>query len=789
MEPLGLEEVPRVTIALLAVLLAAPGGDHDGRARQLTVAPPRREAEIEVDGVLGEAVWRDAARLTGFSRYAPTDDVAADDSTVVLVWYSPTAIHFGVFAYAEPGTVHATLADRDRMYSDDYIGIFLGTFNDGRQATVFAANPLGVQGDGVMVESGRTSSGGFSALSVGREPPDINPDFVFQSKGRVTETGYEIEIRIPFKSLRYQAAATQTWGFNILRKVQSRGGYEYTWAPARRAATSYLGQIGSLTGLTGLRRGLVLDVTPVVTGRVVGAPAPTGYDYDVGNPRFGGNVRWGISANLTLNGTVRPDFAEVESDAGQLVADPRQALFFAEKRPFFLESNEQFAVPANLIYTRRILAPLGAVKLTGKIAGLNVGYLAAVDDTAGSFDLGHHPVYNILRVQRDVGRASRVGLLITDKEDGPASNRVLGGDTRLVLSPRWSLQLLGAMSRTSRPGSPVLTGSLFRGSLLRSGRTFGASYTVAGSHPDFRTASGLISRPAIVDAAATHSFTVFGGEASRLERASVDLRLQGTWQYGDFTGGREALEKKLHLNSNFQLRGGWLFGASVLVEEFRFDESLYQGYAIERQAGGVVDTIPFTGTPSLPNLDWVLTFNTPQFKHWSFGLFYLWGKDENFFEWSSANIGFLTLSAGWRPTDRVRVDASYNWQYYHRRTDGTTVGQGRIPRVKVEYQLTPSMFLRAVGQYTALEQDDLRDDSRSNDPLLVPGPGGTLVRAVASAENRLELEWLFSYLPTPGTVIYLGYGSSLQEPGAFRFSRLERERDSYFLKMSYLFRK
>ena len=778
-----------MTIPLLAVLLAGPGGDHDGRARQLAVAPPRIEAEIEVDGVLGEAVWRDAARLTGFSRYAPTDDVAADDSTVVLVWYSPTAIHFGVRAYAEPGTVHATLADRDKMYSDDYIGIFLGTFNDGRQATVFAANPLGVQGDGVMVESGRSSSGSFAALSVGREPPDINPDFVFQSKGRVTEAGYEIEIRIPFKSLRYQSAATQTWGFNVLRKVQSRGGYEYSWAPARRAATSYLGQVGSLTGLTGLRRGLVLDVTPVVTERVAGVPTPGGYDYDVGNPRFGGNVRWGISANLTLNGTVRPDFAEVESDAGQLVADPRQALFFAEKRPFFLESNEQFAVPGNLIYTRRILAPLGAVKLTGKVAGLNVGYLAAVDDTVGSFDLTHHPVYNILRVQRDVGRASRIGLVFTDKEDGPASNRVLGGDSRLVLSPRWSLQLLGAMSRTSTPGSPVLTGPSFRGSLLRSGRSFGASYTLLGHHPDFRASSGLITRPAIVDAAATHSFTVFGGEQSRLERASADLRLQGTWQHRDFTGGREALEKKLHFNTNFQLRGGWQFGASVLVEEFRFDESLYRGYAIERHVGGVVDTIPFTGTPRLPNLDWVLTFSTPQFKHWSFGVFYLWGKDENFFEWSSANIGFLTLSAGWRPTDRLRVDADYNWQYYHRRTDGTTVGQGRIPRVKVEYQLTPSMFLRAVGQYTAVEQDDLRDDSRTNDPLLVPGPGGTLVRAVARSQNRMELEWLFSYLPTPGTVIYLGYGSVLHEPVAFRFSRLERERDSYFLKMSYLFRK
>jgi hypothetical protein len=215
-----------VAFALLALALAGPGEAYDGRARQLQVAPPRLEAEVRIDGVLDEAAWAQAARLTGFSRYAPTDDAVADDSTVVLVWYSPSAIHFGIRAFAEPGSVHATLADRDKMYSDDYIGIFLGTFNDGRQATVFASNPLGVQGDGVMVESGRSTGGGFGALAVGREPPDINPDFVFESKGRVTDHGYEIEIRIPFKTLRYQQADTQSWGFNVLRKVQSRGGYE-----------------------------------------------------------------------------------------------------------------------------------------------------------------------------------------------------------------------------------------------------------------------------------------------------------------------------------------------------------------------------------------------------------------------------------------------------------------------------------------------------------------------------------------------------------------------------------
>ncbi|HEV8195455.1 MAG TPA: DUF5916 domain-containing protein [Gemmatimonadales bacterium] len=778
-------------IALAALFLAAgPGGDrYDGRARQLDIKIPRIEAEITIDGVMNEPVWGQAARLIGFSRYAPTDDVAADDSTEVYVWYSPTAIHFGVRAFAEPGTVHATLADRDRMYSDDYIGIFLGTFNDGRQAAVFAANPLGVQGDGMMVESG-ASSGGFSGLSVGREPPDINPDFVFQSKGRVTATGYEIEIRIPFKSLRYASASVQTWGFNVLRKVQSRG-YEYSWAPARRAATSYLAQVGHLTGLTDMRRGVVLDVTPVVTGRILGAPGDKGYGYDahgLEHPRFGANVRWGINTNLTLNGTVRPDFAEVESDAGQLVADPRQALFFPEKRPFFLEGNELFAVPGNLIYTRRILAPLAAAKLTGKIAGFNVGYLGALDDTVGSFDLQSHPVYNILRVQRDVGRSSRAGLLFSDKEDGAASNRLAEADTRLVLGPRYSLQIQGALSRTARPGVGVLTGPKWGATLLRSGRTFGTRYSLSGVSPDFRASSGLISRPDIVDAIAIHSYNVFGGEKSRLERASFDVLLDGTWEYRNFFDGRGALEKKLHFNSNFNFRGGWHAGGSVLVERFGFDPSLFQGYQIERHLGSVVDTIAFTGTPVIPNLDYVLSLDTPQFQHFSLSALWVWGRDENFFEWSSARIGLLNLSTQWRPTDRLRAEGSYIWQYYYRRTDGSKVAEGRIPRLKVEYQVSRAIFLRLVGQYTAQFQDSLRDDSRTNDPLLVPGPGGTLQRAARFTDNSLELEWLFSYLPTPGTVIYIGYGSTLGEAEAFRFRHLSRQHDSYFIKLSYLFR-
>src|SRR5688500_14397346 len=406
--------MPSLPILAFAVFSLASGPIHNGRARELEVRPPRIEDAVTIDGRLDERQWEQASRLTGFSRYAPTDGLAADDSTEILVWYSPSAIHFGVRAYAEAGTVNATLADRDKIYGDDYIGIFLGTFNDGRQATVFAVNPLGVQGDGIVVERGASSGGGFGGIVTGREPTDIAPDFVFQSKGRLTDYGYEVEIRIPFKSLRYQSVPTQTWGFNVMRRAQSRG-YEYSWAPAERAAVSYVGQFGRLNGLTGLQRGLVLDVNPVFTARSLGTRTPADDEFDrVAKGDFGGNVRWGITNDWTLNGTVNPDFAEVESDAGQIVNDPRRALFFSERRPFFLDGIEQFAVPNQLVYTRRIADPITAAKVTGRRGRTSVAYLSALDAEGVSFTRDEKPLYNIVRVQQDLGSASRAGVLYTD---------------------------------------------------------------------------------------------------------------------------------------------------------------------------------------------------------------------------------------------------------------------------------------------------------------------------------------------------------------------------------------
>jgi hypothetical protein len=207
---------------------------YNGRANQLRVRPPRLDdAGLSIDGHLDEPQWQQAALLTGFSQFAPQDGVPAQDSTEVLVWYSATAIHFGIRAFESHGAPRATLADRDRIDADDNVQILLGTFDDGRQASVFAVNPLGVQSDGTIVESNQRRSSGFGGTTLARDPADLSSDFVFQSKGMVTAEGFVVEVSIPFKSLKYQSKDVQTWGLNVVREVQ-HSGHEDSWAPARR---------------------------------------------------------------------------------------------------------------------------------------------------------------------------------------------------------------------------------------------------------------------------------------------------------------------------------------------------------------------------------------------------------------------------------------------------------------------------------------------------------------------------------------------------------------------------
>src|SRR3954447_11075136 len=192
---------------------------YNGRANATPVRAPRletRQGDVVIDGSLDEPVWRDAALLTGFSLYAPIDQRPAPDSTEVLVWYSGSAMYFGIRAFEPHGGdagVHATLADRDRVSGDDNVELHLDTFLDRRRAFVFIVNPLGVQADGTKSEQGGFIPG--SNVMPGQN--DLSADFLWESRGHVTPWGYEVEVRIPFRALRYpMGSAPQTWGLQIV---------------------------------------------------------------------------------------------------------------------------------------------------------------------------------------------------------------------------------------------------------------------------------------------------------------------------------------------------------------------------------------------------------------------------------------------------------------------------------------------------------------------------------------------------------------------------------------------
>lgn len=770
--------------AHLAAQLAAspPSGTYNGRENQVHVSIPRIDANATVDGVLDEPVWRQAAALTGFSEFSPHDGIPAADSTEVLVWYSPSAVYFGIRAFEPHGAVHATLADRDKIAADDNVQILIGTFHDRRQAYVFAVNPLGVQMDGTIVEQGQQLTGGLTPTLSGRAAPDLSQDFVFTSRGHVTSYGYEIEIRIPLKTLKYQSADVQSWDFNIVRQVQ-HSGHEDSWVPARRANTSFLGQFGTIDGLTGLSRGLVLDLNPSVTQKMTGKPRAGGWSYGHSSPQLGGRVQWGITNTLTLNAAVNPDFAEVESDAVQVVFDPRQALFFPEKRPFFIEGLDAFNTPHNLIYTRRIVKPDAALKLTGKVAGTGIGVLSAADDRSLSPTGRDRAIYNVIRAQRDIGGQSRIGIAYTDRVSGGDYNRVADLDGRIVFRQVYTASFQGAGS-FDRKGGVVRNAPLWEGIFTRTGKQFGLRYQLTGISENFRTGSGFISRAGIVHAVIDHHATRFGERGSLLETLTGDLLLDDQWQYSHFMHGGDAQDKKLHLSASAGLRGGWKVGAGVYLETFGFDRELYSGYRIQAPAGAV---LPFVGRPRITNRDYVLTAVTPQWSIFSANLLYVGGQDENFFEWAQADIHLVQLGLSVRPSARARVDGTLAYQDYWRRSDHSLVGRNMIPRMKFEYQITPAMFMRVVGEYHLSEHDDLRDETRTQLPLII---NGHLAAAVRS--RSLHGDYLFSYKPTPGTVVFLGYGSQANgDPDPekrFNWQPLRRASDYFFGKVSYLFR-
>ena len=402
---------------------------------------------IQVDGRLDEADWLAAPAAGGFTQFEPTRGGEPCEETVFKVLYDADALYVGVACHRRNGEPITTcLSRRDNIGNSDLIRVYIDPFHDLNTGYHFRVNPDGVKEDYYNYDD---------------LYHDSSWDAVWEAETRVDDEGWYAEIRLPFSSVRYREAASMTWGFNVFQYIHSRA-ERTAWSNWNRDQSGFMSRCGTITGIENIRPPRQLEITPYVLGGFTDPADPTASgmnDEDwnhLGN--FGADMKYGLTADLTLNATFQPDFGQVEADPSQLNLSPFET-WYEEKRPFFVEGAQFFYHPSfPVFYSRRIGTGSEnsrirlAAKLTGKAAGdvSSALLVAATDETADGlahnpFAEGHNKAwYAIGRFGRQFGGGNHdLNLMQTavvrDEESfaGPTRNGyVNGADFRLNFRDR-----------------------------------------------------------------------------------------------------------------------------------------------------------------------------------------------------------------------------------------------------------------------------------------------------------------------------------------------------------------
>jgi hypothetical protein len=445
-------------LAWLAVLLAAGFAPARPAMAQHPTPPASLEAlaieePLQVDGRLDEEVWSRAAVGSGFTQREKPDEPATE-RTEVMVVYTPTTLYIGFRCFdSHPEQIVAKEMEYDgRLFRDDSLIVTLDTFHDHRNAYFMETNPNGAILDALSSDEGRTLNGDW--------------DGVWSAASRITSEGWTSEMAIPFATLRFDPRL-DTWGFNVRRLVARTGEQSYWMQVGRDASLVRMSRAGHLTGLHGVEPALNLRIKPHVVGSRTEISASGAHEETL---EPGVDVKWGITRGLALDLTYNTDFAEAEAD-DQQVNLTRFSLFLKEKREFFLENAGIFEVvpptqlggtpPLKLFFSRRIgISPNGlpvpihwGTRLTGRAGDWSIGLLDAQTEPLGpsrSGVAGGIPGDNwgIVRLKRNVGERSSVGMIFTNRDqDGPEGNRVYGLDADLNPLPKLNINTFYAASQ------------------------------------------------------------------------------------------------------------------------------------------------------------------------------------------------------------------------------------------------------------------------------------------------------------------------------------------------------
>src|SRR6202046_473867 len=382
------------------------------------------------------------AKVTGFVQRNPHDGAKVSEETAAYLGYDRKNLYVVFICFDDPKKVRARMSRREDIYDDDEVEVMLDTFHDLRRAYAFQTTPLGVQWDAIWSEATRDEiSGNF----------DTSFDTVWDSKGKVTSRGFVVWMAIPFKSLRLPSTKNQDWGIILYRGI-IRKNEDAFWPSVSYKVAGRLGQAATLSGLEGISPGRSIELIPygIMRGfRALDVRDPTNpyFQNAIAQGQFGMDAKFVIRDRFVVDMTANPDFSQVESEDPQITVNQRYAVYFPEKRPFFLENEDFFRTPMDLFFTRSIGDPSAGIRLTGKDGPYSVGLMAADDRSPGLAVPDSSPVsgirsyFTIARVSRDIFRQSSVGALYTDWECPTTGefNRIGGLDTHLKFNPNWTL--------------------------------------------------------------------------------------------------------------------------------------------------------------------------------------------------------------------------------------------------------------------------------------------------------------------------------------------------------------
>jgi hypothetical protein len=756
--------IPRAGLLLVCAALAAgttAGAPAPAQTPQTPQTPsaiekphyqiPRVTTPIKIDGVLDDAAWNEALKVDVNVEMDPGKNTPAPVTTVAYLAYDDKNLYAGFRANdPDPSQIRANLSDRDTSFRDDFVGLIFDTFNDERRGYELFVNPLGVQMD--------------IALDETKEDNEEDPawDALWVSAGQIDGNGYVVEMAIPFSSLRFQRSqGEQTWGLAPFRSYPRSLRHQISAMPTNPNDNCLICQVPKVTGFAGATPGRNLELDPTATAHRTdlrrdfpAGPIDTGKtDSDLGL-----TARWGITPNLTLSGAVNPDFSQVEADVAQLDVNTQFALFYPEKRPFFLEGADLFDTPFDVIHTRNVADPSWGVKLTGKEGANGIGLFVAEDDTtnlllpgslssdAATLDL--HTTDAALRYRRDLGRTATVGGVLTHRGGGDYQSDLYGIDGRWRPTASDTVTVHGLQARTEYPAPfaaafnlprGTLDGSALRGAYNHNDRHWSWYARYEDVDPDFRADLGFMPKVgySFGNAGLEHTWWSEGRHAWY-----TSITYGGDW---DETQQFDGVLLEKEWETWVSLKGPW---QSYTMVDTGWRDRYWNGRTFNEK---------FTHfyTEARPSGAFNLSFGATV------------GDTIDFAHTRAGDLLRLTPSVGYNFGRHLRLQLDHDLQ----RVD---VGrkkllEANITQMQTVYQLNIRTFFRAILQYTDLEFTDL---------FTAPDP--------AHRDKHLFSQLLFSYKLNPQTVFFLGYSDN-QLGGQAGPERLDLTRAdrTVFLKIGY----